>query len=547
MDKANMNRRSFLKGALALGALETVGSLTACAPKSSSEGTTSDVDASTSTSETLLPSGENFNYYEPPTGDVAFVAESINPSDITDTLNCDVVVVGAGISGCSAAAAAAEEGLNVILLEKSTGYTVHGDYIAALDDNLHAANNMIFDKTQYLNDALASNGFRCDRTVWQQWLDYNGRAIDWAMEIGKDTCGGFYVTSPNKTFCGVTTWGDSIGITNGMSSLVEALLNEAIAQGVDVHYNTPACQLMTADDGKITGVIAKDGNDYIEIDASNGVVLATGSYEHNWDRMKQYMKPRDLAVYAWLSASLTDTGDGHMMGVAAGGVEDDLPHVMMNDPSGTLSHTAYSGIILPFTRVNEMGKRFVNESISLEYLCDALMDQPGAHDFVLLAGDMLTTLKGIQTDAPWTPEEMYESMKPDLIQADTIQELADKCGIDYESLQKTIDRQNELYDLGEDVDFGKEPGCLISYKEGPYYAVDEGGACLVTVSGLKINNKSEVLNAEGSPLGGLYAVGNCSGSMFSGTYPHHLSGISHSRCITFGYLIGKRLAGKIDE
>lgn len=105
-----------------------------------------------------------------------------------------------------------------------------------------------------------------------------------------------------------------------------------------------------------------------------------------------------------------------------------------------------------------------------------------------------------------------------------------------------VERYNQFAESGKDEDFHKSAANLIAISEPPFYAFNEGLATLVTVSGLKVNPFSQVLNADEKPIEGLYALGNCSGSMFSDTYPHHLAGVSHGRCVTFGYLLGRRLA-----
>lgn len=177
----------------------------------------------------------------------------------------------------------------------------------------------------------------------------------------------------------------------------------------------------------------------------------------------------------------------------------------------------------------------------------AYVAEPGAHDFVLLSGsDILGSLEKAKGGAPWSPEDMYESIKDVLVEADTLDELAEKCGINAENLSRTVARYNELCAAGEDTDYGKKPNDLIPLESGPYYAVEESGCCLVTVNGLRTDADSRVLDPKGAAIEGLYALGNVSGSMFNGTYPHHMSAVSHGRCLTFGYLVGRRLAGLED-
>lgn len=125
----------------------------------------------------------------------------------------------------------------------------------------------------------------------------------------------------------------------------------------------------------------------------------------------------------------------------------------------------------------------------------------------------------------------------------TVETLAETIGVDADGLVKTVSRYNDLCAAGADDDFGKDASMLIPVEGGPYYACKEAPACLTTVSGLKVNADSMVLDTHGEPIAGLYALGNTSGSMFDSYYPHHCQAISHGRCITFGYLVGRRLVG----
>ena len=102
---------------------------------------------------------------------------------------------------------------------------------------------------------------------------------------------------------------------------------------------------------------------------------------------------------------------------------------------------------------------------------------------------------------------------------------------------------NAACEAGEDVKFQTPKDYLIKLDTPPYYAMEESGAFLATVGGLTVNEHSEVLDRNGNPIPGLYASGNVSGSMFYDTYPHQISGVSTGRCLTFGYILGRRLAG----
>ena len=136
-----------------------------------------------------------------------------------------------------------------------------------------------------------------------------------------------------------------------------------------------------------------------------------------------------------------------------------------------------------------------------------------------------------------------------IVEADTIEELADKCGINKENLVATVERYNELVDKGVDEDFGIPDDFikLNGIKEAPFYAIKRMPGCLATCGGLTINEKLEVLNEDGQPLGGLYAAGNASGSYYGDDYPLFITGGSHGRAWTFGVLAARSALGKLDE
>lgn len=545
-----ISRRGFIGTAATVTAAALMGGVVGCSPASSENkatGAESTQNAAGGTAKgggTLLPNLDNLEFYKPIGGaEVSFVADAIPENEIVDTIDVDVVICGAGIAGATAAVSSSENGLKTVVLEKGSTFAARGTEIGAIGDRVHEAAGTGLNGMDILNDAMAISHYRCDRNVWMRWIERSGEALDWAMDTVGDACGEFYCKASTVTYASVTTWATGVRLEKGISSYVEAMLGIAEDSGVEVHYETPACQLVTDDAGTVTGVIAKGGKGYVRYNASKGVILATGGYEYNWDLMTQTVRPKDLAVYAWINPTKTNTGDGYLMGRAIGALEDDYPHVLMNDPAGALSGNRANGAMLSHLRVNENGERFVNENLSFEYMSNAVMYQQGAHDFVLMAGDILAALEKAKGGAPWTPEAMYESIQDVLIEAETLEELAETCGINYENLMKTVERYNELCDLGEDLDYGKAASMMIPLKEGPYYAVDESGCCLVAVSGLRTTPEAQVLGVNGKAIKNLYALGNVGGSMFFGTYPHNISAVSHGRCVTFGYLLGRYLAG----
>lgn len=554
--KNMMSRRGFLTGVAATGATLAVGSLASCAPAPDKQSAAPSKDASaepnpktaSSNHEGMsLPSTFDFEWYPPVDGSVAYEANEI--ADFSETIDCDMVVCGGGLAGVSAALSGVENGLHVVLLEKSSQFVGRGAQIGALGSKFQADAEVV-DPVAFVDDGVYSMGNRVDRHVWERYAAFSGAAADWlADEIG-DACGPWSADSKTTIYNnGVPFWASTVQPAKMAGSVAPAVGELIQSKGVDVRFETPAVQLIKENDA-VVGVVAKDkGGNYLRINAAKGVVLATGGYENNWDMLRKSLEPRDLAVGTWRNTATTNTGDGHMMGEAAGGQMDDYPHAIMNDPGASVkSHTYCRPLAQGFLRVNDHGKRFCNEGASQEHVGAAIAIQPRAHCYMIMAGDIEANITELfaKRNLPFPIPDMVEALKAEVVEAETLDGLAELIGVDKENLAKTIEDYNRFYDEQHDEEYGKDPSCLLAVKEAPFYAVEEQNAALVTVSGLKIDRYSRVLDQLANPIEGLYAIGNVAGSMFDSYYPHHCQAISHGRCVTFGYLVGRRLAG-IDE
>jgi fumarate reductase flavoprotein subunit len=128
--------------------------------------------------------------------------------------------------------------------------------------------------------------------------------------------------------------------------------------------------------------------------------------------------------------------------------------------------------------------------------------------------------------------------------ADTLQGLAKLMEVPYDKLKATVARYNDLARMGKDLDFGKRSECLSKIERIPFYAIKIGVSLLVTLGGLKINTKLQVLDTEKNAIPGLFAAWNTSGSFFSNEYPITIFGVSHSRALTFSRLAGFNAAAE---
>lgn len=480
-------------------------------------------------------------------GEIAFVAETIADSEISSTVNVDVVICGLGPAGLASSIACAEQGLNTVALEKGINGTFRSATMGGLFDRIHEKYNVQFDAKMWLDDAMVNSLYYGKQDIYQRWIDTHAEAVNWFLDHLDASDDEFVLTFAAGDFPDFfdaydetslsRSWNSSINLPLAPADIITKLIEKAEAAGAELYFETPAVRLVQ-DGADIVGVIAKTEDGYVKYNTAKGVVLCTGGYEFNLEKLKRCCRPRDLALSGWMNGTPTNTGDGHEMGLAAGAMEDEYPHPLMLDPAQ----------LMPYLRVNKLGKRFTPEYEPYNHLALAIQNQPGAYDYYITDGDAAAAM-----DKMWTPSSSCYAPKEawiaaatseSALKADTIEELAELMGVPSENLEATITHWNEMCEAGEDSDFHFPAGMMHPINTPPYYANLEGAESLCTAGGLQITPDSEVIDESANVIPGLYAIGNVSGSMFHGTYPHNLNSLSHSRCITFGYNVAKLLAAK---
>lgn len=478
-------------------------------------------------------------------GDIAFVAEPIAASDIKETISVDVLVCGQGPAGMAAALACAEQGLKVVALEKGSSPTWRSPTMGAFHDRIHRKYGVEFDTRQWLDDAMVNCAYRGEQAVYQKWIDTCDEAVDWFLDKLALNDEDYRLTFNAGDFPDFNaaydelsisrSWNTSINIPLGVEEIAATLQKRITDAGAEVLFNTPVVQLVMEQE-KVTGAIAKTADGYVKYQTAKGVVLATGGYEFNPDKLNACCRPRDLALIGWMNGTKTNTGDGHEMAKAIGAMEDEYPHPLMLDPAQ----------LMPYLRVNKRGLRFTAEYEAYNHLANAIQAQPGAFDYYIVDANCAEIVDKIWTPSSscYGPKEVWigAAMSPNALTADTLEDLAVQMGVDPDTFTATIRRWNEMCDAGEDTDFHFPGSMMHKIDTAPFYATREMAEALCTAGGLQITPSSEVLDTNARPIPGLYAIGNVSGSMFSGTYPHNENCLSHSRCVTFGYNVAKTLA-----
>lgn len=553
--KATLTRRSFLAGAGVAGATLASAALAGCAggaPKAAEEGQGADAA---------------------PASDAA--PAPIADADIDETRDAEVCIVGAGVSGVVAALACAEEGLQVAVMQKKSAISTQGTGASCIGSRRQKELGL---ETGSFEDLMrlkaAEEGGLVNYDLFKLWYDRSGEALDWvcdrASENGVDA-----VFDQIANWEEADDWVKTTQISSmfsgeggvGASALIEALYPLTLDAGVQYVFDTTARQLVRDDDGRVIAVIGqkKDGG-YVRINASKAVVICSGGYENNPEMRQKYLP------HAMRFDNISDNdGEGIQMGLWAGAAIDPAPHA--SNIHYNVSETDAYGSAIPWLRVGVEGTRLGNEDIAYGFLPfldlkskEACCFQVFDPDFDAYYEKMLvngcgifrsfppaeavgaaTELETSEDTSSWSPlKKIYESCveQGTAVKADTLEELAQKAGIDAAGLQATVKRYNELYDSGADSDYGKKFSRMHAVRTPPFYAIRRQAYVLGTLGGLVINENMQVMDTEGEVIPGLFAAGNASGGRFFGTPAQGMAvpASTISRALTWGYLASKYIA-----
>ena len=478
----------------------------------------------------------------------------IAENDIKATLTFDVVVVGAGASGVPAALSAAESGAKVGVVQKAPFALSQGNTGCGID----LATSDQAGVEALVARLIADNDHRCNPNLIRKWAYNSGEAVRWVIDRSKQA--GSPVVNQGSgaqlnilkvngyTLNYVTSFFGPKPYTNGDG--MRHLAMTAEKAGVQFFYNMPAVQLIQNQSGEVQDVIAKgmDGK-YTKFRANKGVIVATGDYQNN-KAMSDYFLP-DTKNFG--RKQMGKTGDGFAMVYWAGGVIEPIGHTkMLHDFDGGPA----SMCDMPFLAVDREGKRFVNETAPMSVLNNYLRDASNAGHYSQIfdsnymaqaanwPGKLVSPegMKNYMPEEPGPKKGVFESFI-NTYRADTIEELAKKLGHDPVTLAATVKRYNEIVASGKDSDFGKPSQMLFPIEKPPFYGIHRTLRISAIVSGVLVDENHRVLDAEGKPIKGLYAIGNLGGGFYGGIdYPLTVFGLSLGRCYTFGYLTGKHVA-----
>jgi 3-oxosteroid 1-dehydrogenase len=534
-------------------------------------------------------------------------------------VDADLVVVGSGAAGLTAAVAAAVDGASVIVLEKAEvvgGTSAVSGGSLWIPANRHMADEGVSDSREealaYMRACAGDQGddehlvtladrgpelveFLEDRVGIRFWawpgvggaLDYRpwlpgakpgARTLDaerfdvselaeWAPRLrrGQQAARWFvkYDYYAQRRHVHRPPPGEDGADPNVFQSglaLVGRLLRACLDHGVAVWTSTRARELVL-DDGRVAGVVADGAAEEIAVAARHGVLLATGGYAGS-EELRRLWLTRPLDATCEVESN---TGDGHLMGLAAGagvaGLGDAwwMPQILGGrDPAGGGSYGgSREDRTIPHTLiVNRLGRRFLNESMNYYDACEAFGAKEGGsfrnYPAWWICDDQARRKYPIVA-AKFPGGEVPEWMAV----AQSVAELASKLGLDEAALAATVDRFNAFARAGVDEDFGRGESAwdrewgdpdhrpnpaLGTVEQPPFYALELRSGALATRGGLRVNGRAEVLGAlpPFDPIPGLYAAGNCSSGGVAGAYVG--AGATIGAAMTFGYVAGRRAA-----
>ena len=517
----------------------------------------------------------------------------IDEAAITETVDTDILIVGAGNGGMFAAAYAAANGLNFRVIEQNANVQDTRHWYGAVDSAAaKEAGEPATDKAKLLSEISRYASGKCDQRVVKTWINESAAMHDFMRSILEDKYGwvcdftsGSEAAWPAENAEHNTDYLYPVQEHNYMASESASGLprNELLLQyiqelGYDVDFKTSLAKLEKNSDGRITGVIAQSTEDdhFIRYNANQGVLLACGGFPGNPYMMEQ-LDPLGTSVTTACSYSPADKGYGIRAAVWAGANLDKEAAPMLFDrgivapgvDAGYVdSDSAFGGKAFPgkirqynpgtqpFLKVNRNGERFANESCPYNDIVYAAAHQPGRVYAQICDANILEDAKrfhtiGCSAMSRNMPQMVTSTMEKHIeaglmFKCDTLDELADKMGFTgaaKDTFLATVERYNELYDKQNDEDFGKPAYRLSAIRTAPFYGCWLGASLLTTEQGIAINEKGQALDTNNQPMEGLYITGDMSGSFFANNYPCLMAGVAMGRTLTYAMKAVKQMAG----
>ncbi len=460
--------------------------------------------------------------------------------------NTDVIIVGSGVSGLAAALTAAEGGARVIVFEKEPSLGGTSNFFQgtfAVETRMQKEKHITYDRDAAFRGIMDFSHWRANARLVRAVVNNSADTIYWLQKQGVE-------------FTDVTNNLPDIPRTYHVikgegAAVVKILATRAKEKGVDIRPSTPVKRL-TKQGGRITGAILEEEDKEIP---ARAVVIASGGYVNNKEWMKKY-SGMNLGVDVLAIGNVDKMGEGIRMAWEAGAAEEGMgPHQLFRagpvGPDFPMGCSIEVASLQPDLWVDPRGLRFCDETIGFfdTYVGNAAARYKEGFTWSLYDDTILQYYIDEGPEKfPWKriPDVKKEIRtilargSTELFGADSIEGLAKKIGIDPSTLKATVDEYNRFCAQNRDDLFAKNPKFLRPLIGPMFYAAKERTVSLGSMGGIKINEKTEVIDKQEKVIPGLYAVGYDAGGMFGDSYP-----ITPSTGLSSGFAINSgRFAGK---
>jgi fumarate reductase flavoprotein subunit len=435
----------------------------------------------------------------------------------------DVIVIGSGGAGLTAALTAVDAGANVVVLEKMP---ITGGNTQLAAGGMNAAET-VFQKKRGIRDSVTlmfddtyTGGKKLAKPELVEILARrSSSSIDWLTGIGADVSdvGRMGGASVNRTHR--PTGGDAVG-----HHIVHVMRQNALKRGMDVRTNAKALKILETPSGAVSGVLVQNKLGYVYSIEAPAIILASGGFSANLERVAKY-RPE----YAAFSSTNQPgaTGDGLDLAADFGAQLVDMDQIQIHPTQAAGSRILITEAVRGNGAicVNREGKRFMNELTTRDAASAAILKQAGQSAFLVFDETIRGSLKQIEG---YFHLELVRSGK-------TPKDLAMAIGVDGDDLAVTLESYNKFQAATKDDDFGR-PDMPYAVKNPPYHAIEIRPGVHYTMGGVAIDTRARVLGQGGKPIPGLFAAGEVTGGVHGA---NRLGGNSISETITFGRIAGR--------
>jgi fumarate reductase flavoprotein subunit len=443
----------------------------------------------------------------------------------------DVVVIGSGISGLSAALTAAEGGAKVIVFEKQRSFGGSSNFFQgmfAVESEMQRERYITYSRDDAFRSIMEYSHWRANPRLVRTFVDESASTISWLQKNGVEFSEAGNCNPAARTYHVVKGEG---------AAAIKALVTRAKEKGIDLRAGTPVKSLMKAGNS-ITGVTFEANGEEVTM-AAKAVIVASGGYANNKAWIKKYTG-FDLDVNLIPIGNIDKTGDGIRMVWEVGGAEDGMGVVEIFRAGPIGPEFAMKGHIeliatQPDLWVNPQGERFCDETVTFydtsvgnvnarykEGFTWSLFDESIKREVIEkgidrgVGMDNLPGTKPVNFDAEMNAA--IERGATEVRGGDSVEELAVKIGVEPTILRATVDEYNGFCSKGHDDLFAKDRKFLRPLRGPKFYAVKCRTVFLGTLGGIKINERTEVVDKKGTAIPGLYAVGFDAAGMWGDGY-----------------------------